>query len=80
MSVCALNEPKIVKSPEDVVIVTGEDVTLPCVVDNLPLGDNFVQWTKDGFAFGYDRDMPGNFRMASEADSVSHYRLAFFSV
>ncbi|XP_050708968.1 nephrin-like [Eriocheir sinensis] len=43
-------------TPESLVAREGEDVTLRCVVQNQR---GKVQWTKDGFALGFHRDVPG---------------------
>nr|XP_045611164.1 nephrin-like [Procambarus clarkii] len=42
--------------PESVEVREGEDVTLKCVVDNQ---QGRAQWTKDGFALGFERHVPG---------------------
>ncbi|CAF1409739.1 unnamed protein product [Adineta steineri] len=41
--------------PNDVSALVGSNITIPCVIA-LPHGD--VQWTKDGLALGYDRQLP----------------------
>ncbi|XP_071534279.1 nephrin-like isoform X2 [Panulirus ornatus] len=43
-------------TPVSVQVKTGEDVFLRCVVDNQ---QGNVQWTKDGFALGFEREVPG---------------------
>lgn len=46
------------RSPEDAVVLAGEDVVLYCSVENLPL-DSLVQWTKGSFGLGYDKVLSG---------------------
>ncbi|UJR14891.1 hypothetical protein I4U23_001875 [Adineta vaga] len=41
--------------PHDISAIIGSNITIPCVIA-LPHGD--VQWTKDGLALGYDRQLP----------------------
>jgi len=41
--------------PQDVSALIGSNITIPCVIAT-PHGD--VQWTKDGLALGYDRQLP----------------------
>ncbi|CAF3700945.1 unnamed protein product [Rotaria socialis] len=41
--------------PSDISALVGSNVTIPCVIAP-PHGD--VQWTKDGLALGYDRQLP----------------------
>jgi hypothetical protein len=40
--------------PHDISALIGSNITIPCVI-SLPHGD--VQWTKDGLALGYDRQL-----------------------
>ena len=40
--------------PSDVTVNLGEEVTLPCVVVNRR---GIVQWTRDNFGLGIDRDL-----------------------
>nr|XP_053633999.1 nephrin-like [Cherax quadricarinatus] len=42
--------------PSSVQVMTGEDVVLRCVVANQ---QGKAQWTKDGFALGFERGVPG---------------------
>ncbi|XP_071536670.1 nephrin-like [Panulirus ornatus] len=42
--------------PESVQVLAGEDVVLKCVVENQ---QGKAQWTKDGFALGFQRHVPG---------------------
>ncbi|CAF1488244.1 unnamed protein product [Rotaria sordida] len=41
--------------PYDISALIGSNITIPCVITS-PHGD--VQWTKDGLALGYDRQLP----------------------
>ncbi|KAK3870388.1 hypothetical protein Pcinc_024381 [Petrolisthes cinctipes] len=47
---------KFVVRPKSVSVMEGEDVMLRCVVDKQ---QGRVQWTKDGFALGFERHVPG---------------------
>lgn len=51
--------PVIIEEPSDVTSVQGLEVILRCVVENLPLEKDMVQWTKSGFALGFERDLSG---------------------
>ncbi|KAK8397705.1 hypothetical protein O3P69_004470 [Scylla paramamosain] len=42
--------------PESVEVVEGEDVLLRCEVEEQ---EGRAQWTKDGFALGFEREVPG---------------------
>ncbi|XP_069161021.1 kin of IRRE-like protein 2, partial [Procambarus clarkii] len=42
--------------PEDVEVRLGENVYLCCIVDHQ---QGRAQWTKDGFALGFERSVPG---------------------
>lgn len=44
------------EKPTDVVKYENENIVLPCRVSNL-IGN--VQWSKDGFMLGFDKDIPG---------------------
>ncbi|RXM93323.1 Kin of IRRE-like protein 2 [Acipenser ruthenus] len=44
------------QEPQDQVVVSGQSVTLPCVIVGYR---GMVQWTKDGLALGGERDLPG---------------------
>lgn len=44
------------QQPKDQVVVSGQSVTLPCVIVGYR---GMVQWTKDGLALGGERDLPG---------------------
>ena len=41
--------------PHDISALIGSNITIPCVIAS-PHGD--VQWTKDGLALGFDRQLP----------------------
>ncbi|XP_050737080.1 nephrin-like isoform X2 [Eriocheir sinensis] len=43
-------------TPQSVEVVAGSDVTLHCEVENQ---QGNAQWTKDGFALGFNRSIPG---------------------
>ncbi|XP_066949212.1 nephrin-like isoform X2 [Macrobrachium rosenbergii] len=43
-------------APQNVEVVAGNDVTLRCEVENQ---QGKAQWTKDGFALGFNRSIPG---------------------
>lgn len=45
------------QQPQDQVVVSGQSVTLPCVIVGYR---GMVQWTKDGLALGGERDLPGS--------------------
>ncbi|XP_069977013.1 nephrin isoform X2 [Penaeus vannamei] len=51
--------------PESVEVTEGEDVRLRCVVENQ---QGKAQWTKDGFALGFERDVPGYPRYSYSGD------------
>ncbi|XP_068225631.1 nephrin-like isoform X3 [Palaemon carinicauda] len=53
-------------SPESVEVNEGDDVFLSCVVQNQ---QGKAQWTKDGFALGFERDVPGYPRYSYSGDS-----------
>lgn len=42
--------------PQDTSVIQGQTVVLKCAVENR-VGQ--IQWVKDGFALGYDRNIPG---------------------
>lgn len=44
------------QQPQDQVVISGQSVTLPCVIVGYR---GMVQWTKDGLALGGERDLPG---------------------
>ncbi|XP_042243477.1 nephrin-like [Homarus americanus] len=58
--------------PESVEVREGEDVTLRCEVDNQ---QGRAQWTKDGFALGFKRHVPGypRYRYLGDASKGQHY-------
>ncbi|XP_047479372.1 kin of IRRE-like protein 2 [Penaeus chinensis] len=47
---------KFLVRPESAEVKEGQDVLLRCAVDNQK---GKVQWTKDGFALGFERHVPG---------------------
>ncbi|XP_064103262.1 nephrin-like isoform X2 [Macrobrachium nipponense] len=51
--------------PESVQVKEGQDVFLRCAVDGQ---QGKVQWTKDGFALGFERHVPGYPRYAYSGD------------
>ncbi|XP_064104325.1 nephrin-like [Macrobrachium nipponense] len=51
--------------PESVEVNAGDDVFLKCVVLNQ---QGKTQWTKDGFALGFERDVPGYPRYSYSGD------------
>nr|XP_018900895.1 PREDICTED: irregular chiasm C-roughest protein-like isoform X1 [Bemisia tabaci] len=55
--VCAVvGEQKLVREPQDQTATVGSHVTLPCRVVNK---SGSLQWTKDHFGLGEERNMPG---------------------
>ncbi|XP_050729208.1 nephrin-like isoform X2 [Eriocheir sinensis] len=58
--------------PESVEVVEGGDVLLSCVVEHQ---QGKAQWTKDGFALGFERDVPGypRFQYAGEPSLGEHH-------
>ncbi|ESP00232.1 hypothetical protein LOTGIDRAFT_141159, partial [Lottia gigantea] len=42
--------------PRNLSVIQGQSAELKCSVSNRR---GSIQWTKDGFALGYDRDIPG---------------------
>ncbi|XP_068250646.1 kin of IRRE-like protein 2 [Palaemon carinicauda] len=67
LTIC-MSEPvqKFTVSPESVEVNEGDDVFLSCVVQNQ---QGNVQWTKDGFALGFERDVQGYPRYLYSGDS-----------
>lgn len=57
----------------DQVIVSGQSVTLACVIMGYR---GMVQWTKDGLALGGERDLPGMYvyHDSIERDNVDDWR------
>ncbi|KAK7487590.1 hypothetical protein BaRGS_00021140 [Batillaria attramentaria] len=57
MSVCAaLGAQRFQERPQNTSVIQGQTVVLKCaVLDRV----GRIQWVKDGFALGYDRDIPG---------------------
>ncbi|XP_066575332.1 kirre like nephrin family adhesion molecule 3, like [Amia ocellicauda] len=56
------------QQPQDQVVVSGQSVTLPCVIVGYR---GMVQWTKDGLALGGERDLPGWTRYSIMGDALS---------
>uniref|UniRef100_A0A665W0A3 Ig-like domain-containing protein n=1 Tax=Echeneis naucrates TaxID=173247 RepID=A0A665W0A3_ECHNA len=56
------------QQPQDQVVVSGQSVTLPCVIVGYR---GMVQWTKDGLALGGERDLPGWTRYSLMGDPQS---------
>ncbi|KAG9341769.1 hypothetical protein JZ751_018491, partial [Albula glossodonta] len=56
------------QQPQDQVVVSGQSVTLPCVIVGYR---GMVQWTKDGLALGGERDLPGWTRYSLMGDALS---------
>lgn len=44
-----------IREPDNQTAIEGEQVTLPCRVDNK---FGILQWTRDGFGLGADRELP----------------------
>ncbi|XP_037789830.1 kin of IRRE-like protein 2 [Penaeus monodon] len=64
--------------PESVEVTEGEDVRLSCVVENQ---QGKAQWTKDGFALGFERDVPGYPRYSYSGDpSLGQHHLVISGV
>ncbi|XP_064078820.1 nephrin-like isoform X1 [Macrobrachium nipponense] len=59
-------EQKFTVYPDSVEVNEGDDVFLSCVVQNQ---QGKAQWTKDGFALGFERDVPGYPRYSYSGDS-----------
>eukprot|EP00092_Neocalanus_flemingeri_P012317 GFUD01013277.1.p1 GENE.GFUD01013277.1~~GFUD01013277.1.p1 ORF type:complete len:334 (+),score=72.65 GFUD01013277.1:208-1209(+) len=56
ISVCRGEDQYFIKEPEDVTAIAGQKVILPCNVEHK---QGLLQWTKDGFGLGVNRDLPG---------------------
>ncbi|XP_037130185.1 kirre like nephrin family adhesion molecule 3, like isoform X2 [Syngnathus acus] len=56
------------QQPQDQVVVSGQSVTLPCVIVGYR---EMVQWTKDGLALGGERELPGWKRYSLMGDPLS---------
>ncbi|KAM6428794.1 kin of IRRE-like protein 2 isoform 1-T3 [Liasis olivaceus] len=59
------------QQPMDQVIVSGQSVTLACVIMGYR---GMVQWTKDGLALGGERDLPGwsRYSIVGDASAGQH--------
>ena len=68
-----------VKKPADTNVKLGDTATLYCSVSGTH-GD--VQWTHDGLALGYDRQVPGKprYSVTWEADDMAEYHLRIENV
>ncbi|XP_076457833.1 nephrin-like [Babylonia areolata] len=51
-----LGAQRFIERPQNISVIQGESVVLKCVVADR-VGN--VQWVKDGFALGFDRNIPG---------------------
>ncbi|XP_063600260.1 irregular chiasm C-roughest protein-like [Penaeus indicus] len=61
--------------PQDIEAVAGDDALLRCEVDNQ---QGKAQWTKNGFALGFNRSIPGFSRFSMtgpEAEGVHNLRI-----
>ncbi|XP_069974958.1 nephrin-like isoform X2 [Penaeus vannamei] len=61
--------------PQDIEAVAGDDAVLRCEVDNQ---QGKAQWTKNGFALGFNRSIPGFSRFSMtgpEADGVHNLKI-----
>ncbi|XP_076331880.1 irregular chiasm C-roughest protein-like isoform X1 [Tachypleus tridentatus] len=47
---------RFIREPEDKTVILGEDVLLPCRVENKV---GMLQWTREGFGLGSDRELIG---------------------
>ncbi|XP_064650915.1 nephrin-like isoform X3 [Lineus longissimus] len=64
--------------PNDTIVVQGQTIILKCEVENQ---QGRVQWTKDGFALGFSRDVPGYSRYSMVGDeSRGVYNLKIVNV
>ncbi|KAK1155089.1 kin of IRRE-like protein 1 [Acipenser oxyrinchus oxyrinchus] len=71
LSVCLLEGGRAAyfsQEPQDQVVVSGQSVTLPCVIVGYR---RMVQWTKDGLALGGERDLPGWTRYSIMGEPMS---------
>ncbi|XP_047490967.1 nephrin-like [Penaeus chinensis] len=59
-------------TPESVEVKEGDDVFLRCIVVNQ---QGNAQWTKDGFALGFERHVPGypRYRYAGDPSKGEHH-------
>jgi hypothetical protein len=56
MVTCHGEQQYFIKEPEDITVIAGQKVVLPCKVE---FKQGLLQWTKDGFGLGVNRDLPG---------------------
>ncbi|XP_045108723.1 irregular chiasm C-roughest protein-like isoform X2 [Portunus trituberculatus] len=64
----AYGEQRFVQQPENVTVKHGESVTLPCKIADRK---GAVQWTKDGFGLGTDKDLLGFSRYRMNVDETA---------
>ncbi|XP_042235054.1 nephrin-like [Homarus americanus] len=65
-------------TPESVEVMEGADVFLRCVVENQ---QGKAQWTKDGFALGFERQVPGYPRYSYAGDpSLGQHHLVISGI
>ena len=60
-------EQKFLSEPKDITVREGEDVTLLCVVKNKA---GILQWTRDDFGLGTDKELTGYSRYMMSGDEV----------
>jgi len=53
---CDGEQQHFIQEPEDITAIAGQKVVLPCKVE---FKQGLLQWTKDGFGLGVNRDLPG---------------------
>jgi len=53
---CHCKQQYFTEQPKDVIAVSGDRIVLPCQVESK---QGLLQWTKDGFGLGVDRELPG---------------------
>ncbi|XP_063842491.1 irregular chiasm C-roughest protein-like isoform X2 [Scylla paramamosain] len=64
----ACGEQRFVQQPQNVTVKHGESVTLPCKIADRR---GAVQWTKDGFGLGTDKDLLGFSRYRMNVDDAA---------
>ena len=64
------------EEPEDISVIEGKSVTLPCTVTNKA---GVLQWTKDDFGLGTSRDLDGYERYRMVGDDDNTYNLEIVS-
>ncbi|XP_041373934.1 nephrin-like isoform X2 [Gigantopelta aegis] len=63
---------KFRETPQNTSVIQGQTAILRCIVINR-VGN--IQWTKDGFALGFDRTIPGFPRYSVIANTLDEYNL-----